>query len=992
MKTTIGQFAAKTSMISMAIIMVASTAQAQVAPATQATNSAEEAKDIVVTGSLIKRPNNTAVSPIVSLSTEAIKQSGQVSLESALNQLPGFTPSGSAATGGQGTGGHVTVNLHGLGSNRNLVLLDGKRLPLADITGDVDVNFIPAAIVSNVEAITGGASAIYGSDAMSGVVNFKTSQWFQGIQADMQIGNAFRGDYRQIDGSLAYGTKFAQGRGHFMIAASYANRQGLSGADRPEFFAFRTPSSFIGQSTFVPSANNLPTQAAVNGVFANYGIASAPARTLNLGFNNDGSLFAQTRAVNYKGPTTGLWAIIGGNVRMPVGLQAQLLNPLERKTAFAKFDYELSSSIKAYGQFMYVDSLVNTASGNSLTQLNKLTTIPVTNPFIPADLATILASRVVSADPKLAPITGPNQPFLWNTRYVGLPYKSWDEKYNVFQILAGVKGDLPLAGWKFDAYIGYDETKHDQQMNNAVLKSQVQNLLNAADGGNSICAGGFNPFGLANATNISSACKAYMTTTEHNRETLTQLQAQLQVDGALFHLQGGDAHLALVASYRRNTYIFNPSADLQSGNIEAVIASAAVPQAAIGVKEVAAQVDFPLVKDKPFIKEFGIGGAIRYSDYTTSGGTTSYEGDARWKPVNELLFRGSYQRAVRAPNIGELFSPVTGQLLVIGKPPASIGDPCDVRSTARTGANGGQVTTLCQAQGIPAAIIGTYTFPTTAVGAFLQGNKALTPEKATTYNFGAVFNPHAHAAFLREFTLSVDYYNINIKNVISPIDGLTALSKCFNLDGSNSSYSNSNAYCQLITRDANGQLVSVATPYLNLGGLKTDGFEIQVNWGMRLTDLGFHHGSGKIYLNSNIGYSKSFQRQALPGSAFQEFAGTNTVGSLSSGGSFPHWKALTTFGYRSDLFGMGVRWHYQAAMKDVSAVLTPNAVAAGVPEYDLFDLFTTLKVNKSFEIRGGINNLFDKQPPVVSSAQNGADPSVFDFIGRQFYVGVKVKF
>ncbi len=981
MAHSIRRFAAKTSMISVALAMTSAAAFAQTAPAKPAATQADDTKDIVVTGSLIKRPNNTAVSPIVSLSTEAIKQSGQVALESALNQLPGFTPSGSAATGGQGGGGHVTVNLHGLGSNRNLVLLDGKRLPLADITGDVDVNFIPAGIVGNVEAITGGASAIYGSDAMSGVVNFRTSQWFDGLQIDGQIGNSFKGDYRQIDTSAAYGAKFAQGRGHFMIAASYANRQGLSGADRPDFFAFRTPSSFIGQSTFVPSANNLPTQAAVNGVFANYGIAGAPARTLNLGFNNDGTLFAQTGAVNYKGPTTGLWAIIGGNVRMPVGLQAQLLNPLERKTAFAKFDYELSSSIKAYGQFMYVDSVVNTASGNSLTQLNTLTTIPVTNPFIPADLKTILASR---------PMPGAN--FLWNTRYVGLPYKSWDEKYNVFQVLGGLKGDLPLAGWKFDAYVGYDETKHDQQMNNAVVKSQVQNLLNAADGGNSICAGGFNPFGLANATNLSSACKSYLTTTEHNRETLTQLQAQLQVDGALFHLQGGDAHVALVASYRRNTYVFNPSSDLQTGNIEAVIASAAVPSAAIGVKEFAAQIDFPLVKDKPFIKEFGIGGAVRYSDYTTSGGTTSYEGDVRWKPVNELLFRGSYQRAVRAPNIGELFSPVTGTQLAIGTPPASIGDPCDVRSTARTGANGAQVATMCQAQGVPAAILSTYTFPTTAVGAFLQGNKGLTPEKATTYNFGAVLNPHLSAPFLREFTLSVDYYNINIKNVISPIDGLTALSKCFNLDGSNSSYSNSNAYCQLISRDANGQLVSVATPYLNLGGLKTDGIEIQVNWGMRLTDMGFHNAHGKIFLNSNIGYLHSFQRQALPGSAFQEFAGTNTVGSLSSGGSFPSWKALTTVGYRSEGLGFGLRWHYQAAMNDVSAVLTPKAVAAGVPDYSLFDLFSTLKINKQFELRAGINNLLDKLPPVVNSAQNGADPSVFDFVGRQFYVGAKVKF
>ncbi|MBU6208028.1 MAG: TonB-dependent receptor [Alphaproteobacteria bacterium] len=177
--------------------------------------------------------------------------------------------------------------------------------------------------------------------------------------------------------------------------------------------------------------------------------------------------------------------------------------------------------------------------------------------------------------------------------------------------------------------------------------------------------------------------------------------------------------------------------------------------------------------------------------------------------------------------------------------------------------------------------------------------------------------------------------------------------------------------------------MGIAEPYLNQGGLKTDGIEIQVNWGWRVHNAAH----GRIYLSSDIGYTAHYMVQTLAGSAFQDFAGTNTVGS-----SFPHWKALTTLGYKSDAFGLGLRWHYQAAMQDISAVLTPNAVQAGVPEYDLFDLFSTMTIAKKFEMRFGINNLFDKQPPVVSSSQNGADPSVFDFIGRQFYVGAKIKF
>src|SRR5207302_2051077 len=344
-----------------------------------------------------------------------LQQSGTVSIESALNQLPQFAPAGTSANGGQGTGGHATVNLHGLGSNRNLVLLDGRRLPLADIFGDVDINFIPESILSSVQTITGGASAVYGSDAMSGVVNFVTLSHFEGMTTDLQYGNSIKDDFGQFSGSTAFGTKFADDTGHALLSLGYTHREGLSGAQRA-FFNLVTPSSFIGQGTFVPSPTNLPSQAAVNALFS------------------------------------------------------------------------------VYGQVLYVDSDVFTSSGRSLTQFGTLTTIPVTNPFIPADLGALLATR-----------PNPNAPFTWNGRYVGLSVKSWDEQYTTAQYLAGLRGSLPLKDWTWDVFASYDTTDHLQSNQNAVLKSQVQNLLNAPDGGNSICAGGFDPFGLIHSTAISPA-------------------------------------------------------------------------------------------------------------------------------------------------------------------------------------------------------------------------------------------------------------------------------------------------------------------------------------------------------------------------------------------------------------------------------------------------------------------------------------------------------
>ena len=940
----------------------------------------EDDEEIVVTGSLIQRPNNVSVSPIVTVDQAGIRQSGRTNLEEVLNQLPGFTPAGAAGNGGQGGGGRVTLNLHGLGSNRNLVLLDGRRLPLADINGNVDINILPEAIIGGVDVITGGASAIYGSDAMSGVVNFRTLRSYEGIRLDAQIGNSFRGDYLTFNTSLLVGTNFADNRGHLMIAAGYTRRPSLNGSKRSSFYALVTPSSFIGQSTFVPDATNLPSQAVLNGLFASYGVAGNINRTINLGFNDNGSLFTQTGAINYRGPTTGAFAIIGGNVRMPVGLQVDQLNSLERRSLYGKFDYDVTDRITAYAHALYVDSTVGTASGRSLTQFGTLTTIPVTNPFIPADLRTLLASR-----------PNPNARFTWNTRYVGVPFKRWEENYVVQQYLGGLRAELG-GGWTSDLFVGWDQTVHNQSNFNAVLKSRVQTLLNAPDGGASLCTGGFNPFGLANNSALSAACQTYITKTAFSRERLGQTQAQVIVRGPLFHLPAGDVQVALLGGYRRNTYVYTPDSDLAAQNIEAVIASAPA-RGRISVREAAAQIDIPILHDTPFFQELAIGGAFRYSDYSTSGHVTSYEGDLRWRPIRSLLFRGSYQRAVRAPNIGELFSPATGVQVAIGTPPAGIGDPCDVRSTARTGANGAQVRTLCLAQGIPAAAIDTYQFPTTATAGVISGNLNLTPEKADTYNVGFSWNSDSSSPILRHLSLSVDYYNIRIGNVISTVPGLTTLAKCYNLDGSNSTYSATNQFCQLLTRDPQGLLSTIGQPFLNLGGLRTDGIEIQFDWGIGLADLGIGNGDGQFYVNSAIDWLNHFRVQTLPGTAFQDFSGTNTiVVAGSTSGPHPDWKALTTVGYRSDRFGIGVRWRFLDAMDDVSAVTTPTAPARGVAAYHLFDLFANVNVTERFSLRGGVTNLFDHSIPLVSSSQTSTDPATFDIVGRSFYVGATVRF
>lgn len=998
------RLAAHCSLVALSLGWAASAmAQSAAAPAAEGDNV--DAKEIVVTGSLIQRPNNTSVSPIVTVSESALKESGQATLQDALNQVPSFTVGGNATTGGQGTGGRATINLHGLGTNRNLVLLDGKRLPVSDIAGNVDINILPEAIIGGIDTITGGASAIYGSDAMSGVVNFKTIKSFDGIKVDLMDSISEKGDANKFNGSLAFGTHFGEDRGHLMAAFTYSKQDPVANSTR-SFFHDKVPSSFIGTGVFVPSSANSPDLAVIQGIFAGYGTPlSLPgvvtgSQIGNLGFNNNGTLFTQNNvlvngavvqrgAVNYLGPVDGNgYMVVGNQVRMPVGQQGNLINAFQRKTAFVKADYDITPSLNVYTQFMYVDLTVNTNSGGSLTQFPTLTTIPVTNPFIPAALRTILASR-----------PNPTANFNWSARYVGVPWKNWDENYQIQQYMAGLRGDI-ADGWKFDVFASYDESIHNQTMHDAVLKSQVQRLLSAADGGASLCSGGFNPFGDANARSLSDSCIAFMTKDARSQERLGQTQVQAQVNGKLFDLGAGPVQLAVVADYRRNTYSFSPDTDLTASsgfapgaNIEGVVNTLPVSTKSISVKEIAGQIDVPLIANKPMFYELAIGAAARVSDYSATGSVTSYEADARWRPVENLLFRGSYQRAVRAPNIGELFSPPQGNQLVIGTPPGSIGDPCDSRSSAHTAANSAQFRALCVAQGIPSTAYDGYQFPTTATGQVISGNLGLTPERATTFNLGFVFNAPRNEGVLGDFNLSLDYYNIKIKNVISAVPGLTVLSKCYNLDGSNPTYSATNSYCALITRDpSTGQLLNVATPFLNLGQLQTSGFEAQVHWGVPTAFLG---NSAKLYVDTAVAYLSSYKVQLLPGAAFLDYTGVS-VGGTNPGSvpprATPRWKALTTFGFKNDTFGMGLRWHYQSAMKDNSAVLTPATASVGVGAYATWDLFANYKLTKGIDLRAGVTNLFNRSLPFVASSQNGTDQALYDAIGRSFFFGVKASF
>ncbi len=882
-------------------------ALAQTAPETK--EEATEVEEILVTGSRIARTDFSSTSPIVTYGEEAIAQSGTVNIEQALNQLPQFVQGQTSSTvGAVALAGRASLNLRGLGETRNLVLLDGRRLPLSNANAVVDVNLIPQFILNGVETITGGASAVYGSDAMSGVVNFKSLTSFDGVQLNVRAGMSEQGDGNTTDVGITAGFNIAEDRGNVLFSIGYTDRDVLWGSDR-DFYQLGVLSSFIGTGTYVPAPTNLPQQAVVNDVFAAYGVA--PGSVLNsrsMGFNDNGTLFGQIGAWNYQGPTTEFFSTVGGTVRQPVTFQEFVINPMKRKSFFAKFDFNITDSTTAYGQFLYNKTTSTGQVGWSPT-LFVVPTVPATNPFIPADLATILASRPT-----------PGADFTLNERFMGLDFREFPTDFTTGQYIFGLRGELPFKDWRWDIYGSYDNTDVVETQDKAILNSRMRNLLYAADGGASICAGGFNPFGLGNATNISPQCRAYLEAETHDYTQLSQTIFEASLTGALFTMPAGDFRFALTLDSRENDFEYDPDPSRENQDIIGTLQTFPA-EGSTSVKEIALEFLVPLVADKSFARRLELNVGVRSSDYETAGRVETYKADGLWEPFTGFMLRGGFEHAIRAPNIGELYNQVGAQAQ-IGSPPGQ-GDPCDVRSTARTGANGTAVRNLCVATGVPGAIVDTYQYTTVAIGAINSGNLDLTPEEADTLTFGVVYKPEIEMPLFSNLSLSVDYYDIDISNVIAPIAGGTALNKCYNLDGSNPTYDANNTFCAALRRNpTTGGVDTVAAPYLNLGGLRTSGVDAQIDWKIPA-------GPGSLDLNILANFTNSYEVQLLAGSAWQEFAGT-IDGTQNGGIPVPDWKTLTSLTYRLPSFEGGVRWRHLPDMKDITSVTRPASPAPGV--------------------------------------------------------------
>ncbi|MDH5309376.1 MAG: TonB-dependent receptor [Gammaproteobacteria bacterium] len=931
-----------------------SLAHAQGAPA------ADQIEEITVTGSRIVRKDFETSSPVMTLDAKSIIDSGTPQIEQVLNELPQLVPTITTTSNNPSNGGQANIDLRGLGTGRTLVLVDGGRVQPSTVSGTIDLNTIPAGLIESVEIVTGGGSAVYGSDAIAGVVNIKMKRNFEGVQLSALTSTTAEGDGVTNGINLLMGGNFEGGRGNAVLYMSWDDRESVFAGDRAFSIAALGPTlQPLGSTTtpegyYVASGNNPATQAAYDSVFG----AGAVPNSSWVGFNADGSVFSRTGTVGYTGDTSdpGFNPADYTYNYSPVNY---LQLPLERRQVAAYLTYGMSESVELYGRMTYTQYEASQELAATPVSSGVGSTMLPTNPFIPADLATILASR-----------TNPASSFTFAKRTLEVGSRNGTNNYDVFQTSLGARGEFDLGEyeWNWDAMWGYGRTQRSEVQTGNVSRSRLATGYSAtAANPDPLGCGGLDPFGRGA---MSAECAAAIAIRAQNTTILENDYAMATVTGGLFELPAGTVQTALGLEYRKSKAEFRPDEFLASGDVVGFNAQQPVA-GSIDVTEGFVEFVVPLLQDAPGAQYLGLDAAYRRSDYNLAGGVNTYMAGLEYEPVDSVKLRASYNRAIAAPNVNQLFRPQSESF------PAYT-DPCWNGSAQRSGADAAQVNALCAAQGAPT------NFPqgNSQVRALLGGNPDLDPESADTYTVGVVWTPEFGDNGLR---LALDYFKYEIEDRIGGVGAASIVSRCFNDQGANPSYDANNIWCGFFTRDANGIATDVQSIDQNLGKMNLDGIDVQADYA---TDVG----PGTLGVNLALTYLMSWQQQEDPAAPLTNQEGT--IGILVAE-TFPEIKARLTLGYEMDKWE--VRWtmNYIDGMdvvnSDAGRTAVVNGIVPTVDSYTYHRLTGTWMPTDKLSLTLGIANMFDKEPPIYTSdsragIQANTDPSTYDVLGRRYFL------
>lgn len=963
--------------------------------------------EIVVTGSRIQNANLVSLSPITTVTNLEIAQSGLTRVEDILNNLPQvFAGQGSSVQ--NGSDGTATLDLHDLGPQRTLVLVNGRRLAPGAPNGRnfADVNQIPPQLIERIDVLTGGASSTYGADAVSGVVNFIMNTHYEGVKVDVQYGMYNHDNHdTQLQGLVG--------------TAGYPVPTGDVNA------GFNKSVSFIAGSNFADGAGNATFYAtydkqnsSVGGQYdyggCSLGFVAGAARCSGSPTNAGGTFVAYNASGNILNNTvssSGLFRPVQASDNFNFGALNYFIRPDERWTAGTFINIDLNSHANVYSEFMFMrnDSTSGVApSGDFANNQLSLNCGPV-GPGLAGNPLITAQERGILCDPSPTGLLalqgqppGGTLSYYLERRNVEGGQRLQTFTNDDFRTVIGIKGDF-LDAWKYDAYaqIGItDATSTSSNFFSTTNLAFAENPVTNATGA-IVCA----PPAPANCVPynpwvpgaITPAALNYLTIPLQDQGTAREyvVSANLTGDLGKYGLQipwaKSGPQVNLGAEYRSESTNFNPDLAEQQG-IAAGGPGKVLPIAGnFHVSEVFTEFTLPVAEGLPFADELAISGGYRYSKYTLGFTTNTYKVGLEWAPIKDIKFRGTFNQAVRAPNIAELFTAAT-----VG--PGGTIDPCWGPTPSLTQAQ-------CALTGVTAAQYGHLGVnPASQFNTKAGGNPNLSPEIAHTWTYGLVFQP----SFLPQFFATVDYYDIRITGAIEAQSGVSIILNCALTDNA--------ADCAAIHRNPNnGSLYLttdgfVDTPSQNTGVVENKGVDVNMRYGLPLD------GFGKLVF-SLIG-TDNISNITQPNASV-----VNPNGSISPGPSYdctgyegstchnplPRWRSTLSTDWATPWQGLdlNLRWRYIGdtkvdALSQSTLLSSPSTVYPfynHIPSFSYIDLSAAVAINSNFSVRVGANNVLDKDPPIVLSGNcpvpfcsNNTYVQVYDPMGRFLYVNLTAKF
>jgi len=942
-----------------------------------------ELVEVVVTGSRTVRDGTQAPTPVTVVGAEELERSAPRNIVEGLTSLPAFRGSTSTNTPALSTASNNTgsfLNLRGLGAQRTLVLLDGRRVAPAANNGATNFNLLPQALISRVDVVTGGASAAYGSDAVAGVVNVVLQTDFEGFKASVQGGVSSHDDVASQKISLTAGRALMGDRLH-VVGSLFYNRtdEVLSALGARDWASDGDGRLIIGTGASQYSAifKNVNQNNYGGGVIL-AGTANGPANLVGpTGLFPNGVKFLPggTPSPYDRGTFVTANNAVGGDGSRNT---TSLAGGLQQTSAFGRATYDVSDDFEIYGQLMWAKARNIYQPSTNQNQTATQITIFEGNPFIPAEIAAALAASAPTTTTGTACGRAAGTPTVAlrcfkMSRIHQEDVGGYNRITNIarnetIDVVVGfnakVFGDYRLSGYYEHGYNDYKTETRDN--------AKWENFFAAADAvrdpasGQIVCRAaltnpglypGCTPINLFGAGSPSTEALNYAFVTSYFRTEIVQDVAALDFAGEPLQLPAGPLAIAVGAEYRR--FKVDQTADPGNAAIKSGTGIRGFPSSLTGlpgaynfgnvstfegvvnVREAYAEVNIPLIKDQPLIHQLEINAAGRYTDYSTSGGVTTYKIGGVYSPFEDLRFRATYSRDIRAPSPIELFQ---GN----GQGSQTVIDPF----------NGSQTFN----------ILGS-----------VRGNKELDPEEADTYAAGVVYRP----SFLPGFVASVDYYNIAVNGAIGTLTTQVTVDSCFR---------GNTALCGNIVRDGNGVIISVLQPYLNLQKLKTSGVDVELSYRAEIPSI-----PGAFSTRLLVGYLAEYSTTA-PGSA--EIDSTGQVG---SGVSNPRYRAQGAVTWDNGPLALTLEANFiGAGYQNKQLAEAPNGantiVDNHVPSVTTFDLSGRYRfgASKQFEAFAVVNNLFDQDPPVAPGTNSAnfiqTNYELYETIGRYYVAGVRFRF